>query len=91
MLTVNIGRAGCQMLPSFACHALKLPQIYKMTGKDIWHRISIQMLLFRATLPSRQNGGRNRNKVYSLSLNRIIFRPKPEGKTSNIRLLLLAT
>ena len=32
--------------------------------KDIWRRISIQTLLFWATLPTRQDGGENREKAY---------------------------
>ena len=31
--------------------------------KIIWHRISIQTLLFRACLPTRQNGVENRDKA----------------------------
>ena len=31
---------------------------------DIWCRISIQTLLFWATLPTRQDGGWNREKAY---------------------------
>ena len=30
----------------------------------IWHRISIQTLLFQACLPTRQNGVENRDKAY---------------------------
>ena len=33
--------------------------------KIIWHRISIQTLLFQACLPTRQNGVENRDKAYS--------------------------
>ena len=33
--------------------------------KIIWHRISIQTLLFQACLPTRQNGVENRGKAYS--------------------------
>ena len=33
--------------------------------KIIWHRISIQTLLFPACLPTRQNGVENRDKAYS--------------------------
>ena len=32
--------------------------------KIIWHRISIQTLLFQACLPTRQNGVENRDKAY---------------------------
>ena len=32
--------------------------------KIIWHRISIQTLLFRACLPTRQNDVENRDKAY---------------------------
>ena len=32
--------------------------------KIIWHRISIQTLLFFACLPTRQNGVENRDKAY---------------------------
>ena len=32
--------------------------------KIIWQRISIQTLLFRACLPTRQNGVENRDKAY---------------------------
>ena len=32
----------------------------------IWHRISIQTLLFQACLPTRQNGVENRDKAYYL-------------------------
>ena len=35
--------------------------------KIIWHRISIQTLLFQACLPTRQNGVENRDKAYSSS------------------------
>ena len=34
--------------------------------KIIWHRISIQTLLFQACLPTRQNGVENRDKAYSI-------------------------
>ena len=34
--------------------------------KDIWRRISIQALLFWATLPTEQHGGENREKACSL-------------------------
>ena len=34
--------------------------------KIIWHRISIQTLLFQACLPTRQNGVENRDKAYSV-------------------------
>ena len=33
--------------------------------KIIWHRISKQILLFQACLPTRQNGVENRDKAYS--------------------------
>ena len=33
--------------------------------KIIWHRISIQTLLFQACLPTRQNGVENRDKAYA--------------------------
>ena len=33
--------------------------------KIIWHRISIQTLLFQACLPTPQNGVENRDKAYS--------------------------
>ena len=33
--------------------------------KIIWHRISIQTLLFWACLPTHQNGFKNRDKAYS--------------------------
>ena len=32
--------------------------------KIIWHRISIQTLLFQTCLPTRQNGVENRDKAY---------------------------
>ena len=32
--------------------------------KIIWHRISIQTLLFHACLPTRQNGVENGGKAY---------------------------
>ena len=35
--------------------------------KIIWHRISIETLLFQACLPTRQNGVENRDKAYSVS------------------------
>ena len=34
--------------------------------KIIWHRISIQTLLFHARLPPRQNGVENRDKAYCI-------------------------
>ena len=36
--------------------------------KIIWHRISIQTLLFQACLPTHQNGVENRDKAYYFSL-----------------------
>ena len=36
--------------------------------KIIWHRISIQTLLFQACLPTRQNGVENRDKAYCQAL-----------------------
>ena len=36
--------------------------------KIIWHRISIQTLLFQACLPTRQNGVENRDKAYSTGI-----------------------
>ena len=36
--------------------------------KIIWHRISKQTLLFRACLPTRQNGVENRDKAYYFSV-----------------------
>ena len=38
--------------------------------KIIWHRISIQTLLFQACLPTRQNGVENRDKAYFWFLKR---------------------
>ena len=40
--------------------------------KIIWHRISIQTLLFQACLPTRQNGVENRDKAYCTQQSRQI-------------------
>ena len=39
--------------------------------KIIWHRISIQTLLFQACLPTRQNGVENRDKAYLFTIEQV--------------------
>ena len=41
--------------------------------KVIWHRISLQTLLFQACLPTRQNGVENRDKAYCLEFSILLI------------------
>ena len=55
--------------------------------KVIWHRISIQTLLFQACLPTRQNGVENRDKAYldgnARQWNKLIFWFLPQHNKYN--------
>ena len=47
--------------------------------KIIWHPISVQTLLFRACLPTRQNGVENRDKAYYVDFTWSICYPERIG------------